>query len=152
MDVVVRFVADGMLFVIIIVGGATMIMTLKKRIGRHIPIMVMAGLSSLLVGKLFSLAYQPDSARPFIEAGVAAGASYIDNPGFPSDHALLGAVVVVAVYALCVQQRTIAHLLAIMLVVMCVGRVVALVHTPLDVIGGLIAGLSGGIWYKKLTH
>jgi len=31
-----------------------------------------------------------------------------------------------------------------------IARVLALVHTPLDVIGGLVFGLVGAVWYRKL--
>jgi membrane-associated phospholipid phosphatase len=113
-------------------------------------VLVMAGLTSLLVGKLMSLMYQPAVARPFIELGLTPGAAYVDNPGFPSDHALLGAVAVMAVYQLG-RDRRIAYVLAALVVVMCAARVVALVHTPLDVIGGLLAGCAGAVWYLKLT-
>ena len=113
-------------------------------------IILMAGLTSLFVGKTMSLLYQPAVARPFLELGVQPGAAYIDNPGFPSDHALLATVVVFAVYAM-TRNHAIAGLLAILVLLMCIGRVAAYVHTPLDVIAGIIAGLSGGFWYRKLT-
>lgn len=110
----------------------------------------MAGLTSLLVGKVLSLLYQPAIARPFLELGVEPGAAYIDNPGFPSDHALLATVVVAAVYAL-TRNRKFAAVLGVLVLIMCIGRVLALVHTPLDVAGGVLAGLAGVLWYKKLT-
>ena len=97
-----------------------------------------------------SLIYQPAVARPFLALGVEPGAAYIDNPGFPSDHALLATVVIIAVYAL-TKNRRLGILLTFLLVAMCVGRVMALVHTPLDVMGGIVAGSVGAIWYKKLT-
>jgi len=37
-------------------------------------------------------------------------------------------------------------MLALALLV-CLGRVLALVHTPLDVAGGLVVALIGGLWY-----
>ena len=110
----------------------------------------MAGLTSLLAGKMLSLLYQPAVARPFLELGLAPGAAYVDNPGFPSDHALLATVAVVAVYALTRNRRLVA-VLGLLVAVMCIGRVVALVHTPLDVVGGILAGLVGAVWYRKLT-
>ena len=114
-------------------------------------VIVMAALTSLLAGKILSLMYQPEVARPFLEQGMAPGAAYIDNPGFPSDHALLATVMVVAVYAV-TKKKWLTVLLAVLLVIMCVARVVALVHTPFDVIGGIFAGLIGAVWYRKLTN
>lgn len=112
--------------------------------------MIMAGLTSLVVAKMMSLVYQPAIARPFLELGVSPGAAYMDNPGFPSDHALLGTVVLMAV-AFVVRRRRLSLVLAVLVFAMCVGRVVALVHTPLDVIGGVLAGVVGALWYRKLT-
>ena len=38
-------------------------------------------------------------------------------------------------------------LLALMTISVGVGRVLALVHTPVDIIGGIIIALVGSIWY-----
>jgi membrane-associated phospholipid phosphatase len=146
----VKLVADGALLLILAISAPFVLMALRKRFWANAPVLVMAGLTSLLVGKMMSLIYQPAIARPFLELGVEPGAAYIDNPGFPSDHALLATVAVVAVYAL-TRNRKLTIFLGLMVLVMCMGRVIALVHTPLDVIGGVLAGLSGALWYKKLT-
>lgn len=147
MDQVIRFLADGVLIVIIVVAVCGLIFrtsTREKKSGY--PYLIMAGLTSLLVGKLMSLLYQPEFARPFLEKGAQAGAAYIDNPGFPSDHALLGAAAVLAVIVF-VRNRTLSIILVSGLLVMCIARVLALVHTPIDVLAGIAAGLAGGIWY-----
>lgn len=145
-----RAVADGTLLLILAVSTPIIILAVRKKFWQQAPVLVMAGLTSLVVGKVLSLLYQPAVARPFIELGLEPGAAYIDNPGFPSDHALLATVVVVAVYAL-TRNRRFATALALLVVIMCIGRVLALVHTPLDVAGGIVAGLAGILWYKKLT-
>lgn len=36
--------------------------------------------------------------------------------------------------------------------VMGVARVAALVHTPLDIVGGIVAGLAGAIWYIQMKN
>ena len=149
MEQIVRFVADGLLLVILAIAGLAGIYRLvirTRRLRAVAPFAIMAALTSLLVAKLVSLVYQPSDARPYIELGRAAGAAYIDNPGFPSDHALLATVVVLMVAALTPYRKT-AILLGVLVIVMSVGRVLALVHTPLDVLGGIAIGLIGGIWY-----
>lgn len=92
--------------------------------------------------------WQPSSVRPFVEQGVEAGAAYINNPGFPSDHMLLAVIVVATVYFL-TSYKKLTYLLALVVLVMAVARVAALVHTPLDMLGGLVAGLAGSWWYVK---
>ena len=150
MQLLTRLIADGTLVAVLLIAAPVVLLAIRRRVWSTLPVLIMAGLTSLLVGKLMSLLYQPAIARPFLELGVEPGAAYIDNPGFPSDHALLATVAVLAVYAL-TRNRKLTIVLGSLVLLMCIGRVVALVHTPLDVVGGVLAGFIGGIWYKKLT-
>jgi len=150
-DLIVRLAADGLLIIIVSISVVTVLLSIRSAFWKMAAVIVMAALTSLLAGKILSLMYQPEVARPFLEQGMAPGAAYIDNPGFPSDHALLATVMVVAVYAV-TKKKWLTVLLAVLLVIMCVARVVALVHTPFDVIGGIFAGLIGAVWYRKLTN
>ena len=151
MDLLIKFLADYLLIIVLLVGaGALLVGTSLRTKVQAYPYVIMAGLTSLLVGKLMSLLYQPEAARPFVEQGVTAGAAYIDNPGFPSDHVLLATVVALAVIIL-VKKRWLSVLMVVAVLAIGLGHILALVHTPLDVIGGLVAGLSGGIWYLSLT-
>jgi membrane-associated phospholipid phosphatase len=146
----VRFIADGTLLLILLIALPIILLRIRHNFWEKAPLLLMAALTSLLVGKLMSLVYQPAVARPFIELGMAPGAAYIDNPGFPSDHALLATVVVVALYMI-TRNRQLTAVLGVLVIIMCVGRVAALVHSPLDVVAGVVAGLSGAVWYRKLT-
>jgi membrane-associated phospholipid phosphatase len=147
---VLRFFADYTLIIVLAVSGLVFLYDgVKKSIWRQYPYLIMAGLTSLLIAKFLSLAYQPSSERPFLIEGVAPGAAYIDNPGFPSDHALLGVVAVLGVYAL-TGRKKLTGVLAIIVIVMMAARVIALVHTPLDIAGGVVAGLLGGLWYLEM--
>lgn len=144
----IRLLADGSLILLVIIGGGALVQEVYKR--RSLMILhlaAMAGLTSLLFGKLLSIVYQPSGARPFIEAGTQAGAAFIDNPGFPSDHTLLGMVLVAAVYGL-TRRRYLSLMLLGVLILMSIARVAALVHTPLDVIAGCALGLIGAVWYR----
>lgn len=152
MEPLVRFAADIVLLLILGMSGVVIGHQLMKRndLWKTSAILVMAGLTSLLAGKIMSMLYQPTVARPFIELGLTPGAAYIDNPGFPSDHALLATVAITAVYVL-TKHKKMTLFLVTLLLVMCIGRVAALVHTPLDIMGGIFAGVSGAFWYRKLT-
>ena len=155
MKELVKVGADGSLVIILLIGVVAALLWTKKvgwtRFLQTIPVVIMAGMTSLLAAKLFSLVYQPDSARPFIEKGLEAGATFIDNPGFPSDHVLLAMVVVGAVYFV-TSYRRLAAVMLLLVIIMAVSRVLALVHTPQDVIGGFILALSGFAWYAKLKN
>lgn len=147
----IQLIADGLIVPIVIVGGlAIWFWTPKPRLEAY-KYALMAGLTSLLVAKLISLVYHPAIERPFQLLGQEAGALYIDNPGFPSDHALFVTVIVLAVYAL-TGRKKIAYILAALALLVGVGRVLALVHTPFDVVGGVFAGLVGGFWYLGLSE
>lgn len=150
MDSLIRFTADGVLIFIIVIGTALGMRGINWRQWRVVvPFGIMAGMTSLLAGKLLSLVYQPSSLRPFMEYGAQAGAAYIDNPGFPSDHMLLATVITIAVYFMTPYKKT-AVILMVLACVMGVARVAALVHTPLDIVGGIVAGLAGAIWYIQM--
>lgn len=147
MEVLIKFLADGLLFVIILCGAGLFLLANRPSTWpKNLPLVIMAGLTSLLVGKLLSLIYQPSIARPFLERGLEAGAAYIDNPGFPSDHMLLASVIVLVVLFMTPYKKS-AMLLGILAICMGAARVMALVHTPLDIAGGIIAGLAGVVWY-----
>lgn len=142
----IALLADGLIVVIALVGGIAMLLWTPKPKLESYKVAAVAGLTSLLVGKLMSLLYQPAGGRPFEQSGGSAGAAYIDNPGFPSDHALFATVIVLAVFAL-TRKKWLSLTLGLAVIVMCIGRVLAMVHTPLDIAGGICAGLVGGLWY-----
>lgn len=146
------FADKGLIAILLIAAAAGVLWLVKDKpnLKQVAPYVLMAGLTSLLVGKLISL-LPVQTVRPFVEKGVEAGAAFIDNPGFPSDHALLATVVVLAVYVL-TPYKKLSYGLMLLVALMCVARVMALVHTPLDIAGGIFAGLIGGVWYLKLKH
>lgn len=148
METFTKFIADGLLIVIVLVAGATGVyhVVRTKRIAASAPYAIMAALTALLTAKLVSMVYQPSAARPYLEQGVEAGAAFIDNPGFPSDHALLASVIVLMLLAL-TPYRRLSFILAGLVLVMSYGRVIALVHTPLDIVGGVVAAAIGALWY-----
>jgi len=92
--------------------------------------------------------YQPSTERPFELLGTEAGALFLNNPGFPSDHALFVTAITCAVWFE-TRNKVITIILASLVVIICIGRVLALVHTPADVIFGVIIGLVGALWYLE---
>ena len=38
-------------------------------------------------------------------------------------------------------------IMLIIAMLVCIGRVLALVHTPLDVVGGIVVACVGALWY-----
>ena len=150
MEVVTRFIADGLVVLVVILGIYALIAKVPaaKRYEVYCRIL-MAGITAFLVAKFMATIYQgyfPTELRPFQQMGIAPGAAYLDNPGFPSDHALFVTSILLAVWFE-TRHRTISLILLILALLVGIGRVLALVHTPLDVIGGVFAASVGAIWY-----
>ncbi len=149
MKLLVHLLADGLM---IPIGLAALYALLwrvpKERRYDTYTRVVMAGVSSYLLAKIIGALWQPEKLRPFEALGVGAGASSLNNPGFPSDHALFATFLTLAVWY-ATRSIKLTLVIAVMTLAVCVGRVLALVHTPLDIAGGiLIAGL-GALWYAS---
>lgn len=139
--------ADALVVPIVIIGTFVLIKYVPSRQRFDIySRILMAGLTSLLLAKLAASVWQPEGARPFIEMGVTAGAAYLNNPGFPSDHVLFTMSLSLAVVMM-TNKKKIGYILLAMTLLVAVGRILALVHTPIDVVGGFIFALLGGVWY-----
>lgn len=151
MQTLIRLIADGTLIPIVLIGVYVLIkkVPMSSRYETYSRIL-MAGLTTLLIAKLMATLYQPAGERPFELLGVAPDAAYLPNPGFPSDHALFAASVMFAVWFEA-RSKLWTWVLAVLVVLVCVGRVLALVHTPLDIFGGLAAATFGAVWYLTPT-
>ena len=149
MQTVIRILADGAMLPIILLAGYALLFRIPKeqRFAAYSRI-IMAGLTAFLVAKLLGAVYQPATERPFELMGMAAGASFLNNPGFPSDHALFATFLTLAVWYEA-RTRRIAVTMLILTLLVCVGRVLALVHTPLDVAGGILVAAVGALWYAQ---
>lgn len=154
METLIAILADGIMIPIVLIAGYALLFKVprEQRFQAYTRILL-AGLTAYLVAKLLATIY-PVSERPFELLGQDPGASYLNNPGFPSDHALFATFLLLAVWFEA-RQKTLTLILLVLVVSVCAGRVLALVHTPLDVIGGIIVAAFGALWYlqrdKKLA-
>lgn len=147
MDMIIRFLADGLMVLIALLAGYSLLFRVhRKNVYDTYARIFMAGISSYWVAKMVATLWQPAALRPFELMGSEAGASYLNNPGFPSDHALFATFLTLAVWY-ATRNRTLVGTMATLTVLVCVGRVLALVHTPLDIAGGVIVAGIGALWY-----
>lgn len=147
-DFIITVLADVLVIPIILLAGYALLFKVPKQKKFDVYTrVVMAGLTAYLAAKLLALVYQPGIERPFELLGAQPGASYLNNPGFPSDHALFTAFLTLAVW-FGAKQRKLAMALGTLTILVCIGRVLALVHTPLDVIGGILVASVGTVWYS----
>lgn len=147
-DLLIKFIADWLMFPMIAVALYALLFKVAgaRRYDRYTRVF-MAGITSYILAKFIGSAWRPEQLRPFEKLGVDPGAAYLDNPGFPSDHALLAFFLLFAVWY-CTRNRLFTVVVGVMVLLVCVGRVLALVHTPLDIAGSLIITLVSTVWYK----
>ena len=148
-ELIVRFAADGLVVIIFLLSMYSFAFKIPRNQwwswGWRI---VLAGLTAYLAAKVVGYFYQPEALRPFEQRGVEPGAAYLPNPGFPSDHVLFATFLTLAVW-LAAKQTKLAIILFALTIAMGVARVLALVHTPVDVIGGFVIAWTGSIWYRR---
>jgi len=151
-ELIVRIIADGAVVPVVLIGAYMLVFKIPKghRFEAYSRIL-MAGLTAYLIAKFAAILYQPSVERPFEILGVQAGALFLNNPGFPSDHTLFATAITCAVWFE-TRQKVVTLIMATLVVLICVGRVLALVHTGADVIFGVIIGLIGALWYLDDGH
>lgn len=148
-QMIITLIADGAVIPIALLAGYALLFLVPKghRFEAYARV-IMAGLTAYLIAKLLAAVYQPTLERPFEVLGVEPGASFLPNAGFPSDHALFTGFLTLAVWFE-TRRKGLTLILAGLTLAVCVGRVLALVHTPLDVIGGLAVATTGALWYLQ---
>lgn len=148
MEYAIGLAADGLLVLVLLIAVFTLFFRVPSGAKRYdiYSRIIMAGVSSYMFAKLVALVFQPDGLRPFEKLGLEPGAAYLDNPGFPSDHALFAVFLTLAVW-FAIRDRRIAIIMATLTIVMSLSRVLALVHTPLDIAGGFVFAFMGALWY-----
>lgn len=147
MDILIPILADWLVVPIVLFGFYAFLFKVPKSQKRDVYTRVLlAGLTAYVVAKIIGLLYQPAGLRPFELLGKEAGASSLGNPGFPSDHALFTMAIVLAIW-FGAKQKKLAMTAFVLAVLVVIGRVLAMVHTPLDVTGGMLIAFVGIVWY-----
>ncbi len=152
LELIIRLIADVAVIPVILLGTWALLFKIPKghRFEAYCRILL-AGLTAYMLAKFIATIYQPATLRPFELLGVEPGAAYLNNPGFPSDHALFVTAIACAVWFE-TRMKKLSIVLASLVLLICIGRVVALVHTPLDVIGGVVIALTGALWYSNVPR
>lgn len=147
LDLLIKLLADGLIIPIVLIGGWVMLRVPSESRQQLYLRAVGTGLTALLIAKTLGLFVHTE--RPFVAHGVAPKASFLQNGGFPSDHVLLVFTITLVVWAV-TKNVGLSLLLLVLSILVGLGRVLALVHTPLDVAGGIIcAVVAAALWYGK---
>lgn len=150
--IAIRLAADVAVIPVILLGAWALLFKVPKgaRFQTYCRVL-MAGLTAYMLAKFVAAVYQPTAFRPFELSNAVPGALYLNNPGFPSDHALFVTAITCAVWFE-TRMKKLSLVMAGLVIVICIGRVLAQVHTPLDVIGGVIIALIGALWYSNVPR
>lgn len=92
------------------------------------------------------------SPRPFVEGGFIPLVQHSADNGFPSEHTLL---VLFIALVLWVFNRKLGIILLFAGFLVGVGRILAGIHSPLDILGSTVIALvavSGSAWILKRKH
>lgn len=108
----------------------------KKKLAAQVILAgVIAAILIKLAGKLY---YDP---RPFIDGHVKPLFAHGPDNGFPSDHTALAMTLTAVMYY---YNRQLAAVALVLTLLTGLGRVLAHVHSPIDIAGGLVIGLIAG--------
>lgn len=143
-DIIVKIIADYLVVVVVAVGGIVLLRVPRAARLQVWGKAIMTGLVALWLAKWLSIVV-PQGQRPFELLGLDPGAAFLPNPGFPSDHMLLVGTVTAVVWA-ATKQKVLAGTLFVASVLVGIGRVFALVHSPADVLGGAFCALVAAAW------
>jgi undecaprenyl-diphosphatase len=129
-------------------------MVAKKDRIRIASMIILAGIIAFILSRIASkLYYDP---RPFVVEHVKPLIPHAPDNGFPSDHALLTGTLTAVTFFF---NKKIASVMVILTIIVGVARVLAKVHSPLDIGSGWIFGIIGAVasyylisWYfdKKI--
>lgn len=111
-------------------------LTYKKQMAAAIVIAgIAAGIMDKISGKLF---YDP---RPFVTHHVTPLVSHAADNGFPSEHTILTFTIAAVLFF---YRPRLSYLTFLLAALVGIGRVAAHVHSPIDILGGIIIGLITG--------
>ena len=138
MNTIIIFAAQYLLFVIILIAVVFWITLPKAQKLSFILYGILATISTYLLSRLASLAFY--NPRPFVINKTIPLIQHAANNGFPSDHTLLSAMVAFVVFR---YSKLWGSILLVLTVLVGGSRIIAKVHSPLDVIGAIaIAGVG----------
>lgn len=107
---------------------------------------VVAGVIGVIVTKTAgALIYDP---RPFVVHHVTPLFYHVPDNGFPSDHTVLTTIVALTIAQ---RSRPMGAVLMALALVLGSARVVARVHSPLDIAGGVALGLIAVVAARPIT-
>lgn len=146
MDNLIIFLAKYLVWIVF--GVAVVLIGLevyKTRNWRLLGFVALAFLTAFLVNQILHL-LPVEVYRPYQLTGETPLITPSKDSPFPSDHVTFAFTAAFAALIM-TKHRKIGIALLIAAFGVLAGRILALVHSPLDVVGGFMCALSGVVWY-----
>lgn len=135
------------LYIIIGLLAISYWLTLPKKLKKEVAVfgLIAAVITYALVKIGGTVFYDP---RPFVTLHIMPLIPHIADNAFPSDHTALTAAIALAIYS--VSRKFGLGLLALAVIVG-ISRILAHIHSPIDIIGSLVFAAIGGAVAYYLT-
>ncbi len=143
MDSIIIFCAKYLIFFIGLLAAYTYYRTNKRR--EFLIAVILAIIIALILAKLAgAIYYHP---RPFVTEHIKPLISHGSDNGFPSEHTVAAMTLTTVIYF---YRKKFAALALGLTFFVGLGRVLAHVHSPIDIIGGVAIGaVAGYLGYKS---
>lgn len=142
MDSIIIFCAKYLIFFIFLIAAYTFYKTRHRR--EFVLTVILAIVIALIMAKIAgSLYFHP---RPFVIEHIKPLIPHGSDNGFPSEHTIAAMTLTTTIYFYRKKFAAIALLLTLLVGF---GRVLAHVHSPIDILGGICIGVAAGyLGYK----
>lgn len=140
MDSLIKYTAEYMIVLVIAAVAVTWYLLPKINRWRFILSVAVAGVIALVLARIASRVYY--DPRPFVTQHVQPLFYHAPNNGFPSDHSLLAMALTVSVYFF---NKRLAGIMLVLTALIGVARVLANVHSPIDIAGAWLIGIIGAV-------
>ena len=138
MDQVIVFCAKNLYLLVILAIAVAWLRSSKNTKMQFLTATLVAGAIALILSRIAGkLYYDP---RPFVTEHAKPLIAHTADNGFPSDHALLTGTLTAITYF---YDKKIANIMLVLTIIIGVARVLAKVHSPLDIAGAWVLGVIG---------
>lgn len=139
MDSLIIFCAKYLIFIVGLAAIVVWAQMKSKTRWQFAVSVIVAAVAALVLSKLAGMFYY--HPRPFVVQNIQPLVPHADNNGFPSDHTLLASSLATVIYF---YRRQLGVGIFTLAVILGTARVLAHVHWPVDILGGLILGIAAG--------
>jgi len=146
MNSIIVFCASYLYLFVIVGIGIAWLRTAKSLRVQFIVATVIAGAIALILSRIASrLYYDP---RPFVTEHVKPLIAHAADNGFPSDHALLTMTLTATTYF---YNKKVALGMLVLTILVVAARILAKIHSPLDIGAAWVFGAMGAVAGYHLT-